>query len=81
LKLPRNLKGRDLAKLLRKYDYQFVRQDGSHMRYCSLVCGAKHCITIPDVDSVSIGVLNEIVLDVSIYLNKDKKSVAFELFG
>ncbi len=43
MKLPRDLNGEELAKLLEKFGYRVVRQTGSHMR---LVKG-EHRITIP----------------------------------
>ncbi len=32
MKLPRDLGGEELAKLLKKYGYEVTRQTGSHMR-------------------------------------------------
>jgi len=32
MKLPRDISGEELAKLLRKYGYKVTRQTGSHMR-------------------------------------------------
>jgi hypothetical protein len=33
MKLPRDLSGTDLAKVLAKLGYQITRQNGSHMRF------------------------------------------------
>lgn len=45
MKLPRDIGGEELAKLLKKYGYQTTRQTGSHLR---LTTGIKeeHHITI-----------------------------------
>jgi len=34
-KIPRDISGRDLAKVLSKYGYEIVRQTGSHIRLVS----------------------------------------------
>lgn len=46
MKLPRDLSGEELAKLLKKYGYEITRQTGSHMRLTTKVRG-EHNLTIP----------------------------------
>jgi predicted RNA binding protein YcfA (HicA-like mRNA interferase family) len=47
LKLPRDLSGEELARALRKFEYEITRQTGSHMRVTSGVKGKEHHVTIP----------------------------------
>jgi len=47
VKLPRDLSGHDVAKLLRRYGYEITRQTGSHMRLTSTIRGTEHHITVP----------------------------------
>jgi predicted RNA binding protein YcfA (HicA-like mRNA interferase family) len=46
MKLPREISGEELAKLLKKYGYETTRQTGSHMRLTTTLQGEHH-ITIP----------------------------------
>ena len=81
MKLPRDLSGKDLAKLLRRYGYEFVRQVGSHMRYSSSLKGHEHHITIPDTSAIRVGTLAEIMGDVADYLEIERSQLIEELFG
>jgi predicted RNA binding protein YcfA (HicA-like mRNA interferase family) len=68
LKLPRDLSGRDLTKLLRRFGYDVVRQEGSHLRLLSNYRGFPHLITIPNHPELKIGTLRAIVRLVADYL-------------
>jgi len=48
MKLPRELGGEELARLLGKYGYKITRQTGSHIRLTAVVQGEHH-ITIPAI--------------------------------
>ena len=80
MKLPRDLGGDELAKILKKYDFQITRQTGSHIRLTSTIKGEYH-ITIPKHRPLKIGTLNSILSDIARYLEKDKQSIIDELFG
>jgi predicted RNA binding protein YcfA (HicA-like mRNA interferase family) len=80
LRLPRDLSGHDLAKLLRRYDYAVVRQTGSHMRLRSTFRGSPHQITIPAHDSLKIGTLAGILSEVANHLEIDRIKLEQELF-
>jgi len=54
VKLPRDLSGRDLARLLGRLGYAVTRQTGSHMRLTTQA-GGEHHLTIPDHDSLRLG--------------------------
>lgn len=80
MKLPRDLSGGELAKLLRRYGYQITRQSGSHMRLTTQERGEHH-LTIPNHDSLRIGTLSEILRDVAEHLGSTREQIAVELFG
>jgi predicted RNA binding protein YcfA (HicA-like mRNA interferase family) len=79
-KIPRNISGRDLAKLLSQYGYQFDRQAGSHFSLKSNYKGFEHRITIPDHNFIKIGTLDNILSDVANYLGIYKRELKEKLF-
>jgi len=80
LKLPRDLSGEELARLLRRYGYEVSRQTGSHMRLTSKFRGAEHHITIPAHRVLKIGTLAEILENVAAYLQITREVLAEQLF-
>ena len=80
MKLPRDLSGEELAKLLRKYGYKITRQTGSHMRLTTHMNGEHH-ITIPRHKPLKPGTLNSILRDVAEHLGMSKRELMEELFG
>jgi predicted RNA binding protein YcfA (HicA-like mRNA interferase family) len=81
LKLPRDLTGQDLARLLRKYGYGITRQTGSHLRLTSTLRGKEHHLTIPAHDRLRVGTLSGILSDVASYLEMERTALLEELFG
>lgn len=61
MKLPRDVGGEELARLLGRYGYQITRQTGSHMRLTSLLKGTEHHITIPRHMPLRVGTLSRIL--------------------
>lgn len=80
MKLPRDLGGEELARLLEKYGYQVTRQAGSHMRLTTVQDGEHH-ITIPRHRTLRIGTLNAILKDVAEHFGKNRDETAEFLFG
>lgn len=81
-KLPRDVSGKTLAKLLnQKYGYEVTRQSGSHIRLTGSFSGTPHHITIPDHSPVKIGTLNKILKEITDYLKTDKETLIRELFS
>jgi len=78
--IPRDISGRDLAKFLKIYGYEIIRETGSHIRLGSSIKGYEHKITIPDYKFIKIGTLNNLLIDVSSYLNISKQELIVELF-
>lgn len=81
MKLPRDLSGEELARLLRQYGYSVTRQTGSHMRLSSSMKGSEHHITIPAHKQLKIGTLAEILSNVAQYLEISRDVLAEKLFG
>jgi predicted RNA binding protein YcfA (HicA-like mRNA interferase family) len=59
MKIPRDLSGDDLVKLLKRYGYLPTRQSGSHIRLTSNQNGEHH-ITIPNHSPIKVGTLSAI---------------------
>ena len=80
MKLPRDLSGDQLTKLLRRFGYEVTRQTGSHMRATSKWKGPEHSVTIPAHKELRVGTLSEILADVAHYLEMDRDDLAKNLF-
>jgi predicted RNA binding protein YcfA (HicA-like mRNA interferase family) len=81
VKLPRDLSGLELARLLERYGYEMTRQTGSHLRLTSTVQGTEHHISIPRHAFLRVGTLSSILAEVATYLGRERTDVAEELFG
>lgn len=79
MKLPREISGEELAKLLKKYGYAITRQTGSHLRLTTTLHGEHH-ITIPAHKHLKIGTLSGILNDIAGHLKIDKSDLIKELF-
>ncbi len=80
MRLPRDLGGQELIRLLRRYGYQVTRQTGSHVRLTSVVKGHEHHCTIPLHKPLRVGTLDSVLKDVASYLEMDRSSLVSELF-
>ena len=80
MRLPRDLTGADLIRLLSKLGYQPTRQTGSHVR---LTCEIphQHHITVPLHDPLRIGTLSAILNDVAGTQNVTRDVLLERLFG
>lgn len=57
MKMPRDIGGEELVKLLEKCAYKFTRQTGSHIRLTTMEIGEHH-ITIPKHKPLKVGTLS-----------------------
>jgi len=64
VKLPRDLSGEDLARVLRRLGYEITRRTGSHVRLTTQQRGEHH-VTIPLHDWLKIGTLASVLRDVA----------------
>ncbi len=79
MKIPRNISGQKLSKLLKRFGFEISRQTGSLMRLTTTIKGDFH-ITIPNHKSLKIGTINNILSDITDYLEIDKKEFMKVLF-
>jgi len=79
MKMPIEISGEELAKLLKKYGYQITRRCCSHIRLTTQLQGEHH-ITIPAHKDLKIGTLSGILSDIASHIAKDKSYVIKELF-
>jgi predicted RNA binding protein YcfA (HicA-like mRNA interferase family) len=80
MKVPRNIGGHELAKVLARYGYQVTRQTGRYIRLTTHENGEHH-ITIPAHQSLRIGTLSAILVEVAEHFDKEKSQLIAELWG
>ena len=80
MRLPRDLTGTDLAKLLERFGYLVTRQTGSHLRLTTTEQGEHH-VTIPRHDPLRIGTLAAILNEVATHFSLSRDELAQQLFG
>jgi predicted RNA binding protein YcfA (HicA-like mRNA interferase family) len=80
VRLPRDVSGRELARLLARFGYQMTRETGSHIRLTTRQ-GGEHHVTIPDHSDLRIGTLNAILGHVANHLGVDRSEVVRQLFA
>jgi predicted RNA binding protein YcfA (HicA-like mRNA interferase family) len=60
MKLPRDLSGQQLAKMLERLGYRFVRQNGSHARFTHPGPPQAH-VAVPMHKQIKVGTLHDIL--------------------
>lgn len=81
MKVPKDIKGREVLKLLSKhYSYEKTRQVGSHIRATTTQNGQHH-ISIPDHNPMKENTLKGIITDVSKHFGISADEVCQVLFG
>jgi len=80
MRIPRDLSGRDLAKLLSTLGYAVTRQTGSHVRLTTLEQGEHH-VTVPQHDALRMGTLSAILGEVAGHFGLTKEQLIERLFG
>jgi len=79
MRIPRDVSGDDLARLLKRYGYEITRQVGSHMRLTTEQEGEHH-VTIPQHKALRVGTLNNILKDVAEHLKMGRDDLIKSLF-
>lgn len=79
MRLPRDLSGDDLIKLLARLGYKPTRQRGSHVRLTTEQNG-EHSVTIPQHDPLRIGTLSAILRDIAAHFGLTRDELATQLF-
>lgn len=80
MKLPRDIGGMDLARLLARYGYSVTRQTGSHIRLTTQREGEHH-LTIPTHKTLRSGTLSAILQEAAKHIKRDKADLIKELWG
>ena len=80
MKIPRDISGEDLIKLVKPYGYSVTRQTGSHI-WLSTEQNGQHHITVSHHDPLKIGTLASILSDIALHFNITKQELFRELFG
>jgi predicted RNA binding protein YcfA (HicA-like mRNA interferase family) len=80
MKIPRDITGAELVKLVERYGYCIVRQKGSHIRLVTQV-PHEHYITIPNHKPLKIGTLSNILADIAIHRGVLKEDIMADLFA
>ncbi len=79
MKLPRNLNGRDLARLLRRtWGYEQVHQTGSHI-ILQTEDPSHHRLAVPDHKALRVGTLNGILRAVSRHKGVSREDILGDL--
>ena len=78
-RLPRDVSGIELARLLEKYGYQITRQTGSHIRLTTQMNGEHH-VTLPVHKDLRVGTLNAVLTDVADHLGMERNEVVAALY-
>ena len=78
-KIPRDITGYELIKIIGKFGYQITRQTGSHIRLTTKENGIHH-ITVPNHNPLKIGTLSNILSDIADHFQLSKKELLEKLF-
>ena len=78
-KIPRDITGYELIKIIGKFGYQITRQTGSHIRLTTKENGIHH-ITVPNHNPLKIGTLSNILSDLADHFQISKKELLEKLF-
>ncbi len=78
-KIPRDLTGYELSKMIGQFGYQISRQTGSHIRLTTKENGIHH-VTIPNHNPLRIGTLSNILSDIADHFQLSKKDLLEKLF-
>jgi len=67
MRSPKDVNARDLIKVLGRYGYVVIRQEGSHIRMGKTVSDKTHKVTIPNHNPMKIGTFQRIVKEVCLF--------------
>ncbi len=79
MKLPRDISGLELARLLARFGYEITRQTGSHLRLTTKTFGEHH-LTLPNHPSLRVGTLSSIISEIALHFKVPKDEVIQRLF-
>ena len=79
MKLPRNISGQELVKILTQLGYEKVQQKGSHIKVTTTINGQHH-LAIPNHNPIKTGTLNSILRQAANHFGKTKEEIMEILF-
>lgn len=79
MRLPRDLAGEELARLLGALGYRVTRQTGSHLRLTT-ERGGEHHVTVPRHNPLRVGTLAGILGDVAEHFGLTRDELVAQLF-
>ena len=79
MRVPRDVSGEQLVKLLARYGYRVTRQTGGHLRLTTTAREEGH-ITIPVHNPLKVGTLSSILADVASQIDITKDALIRDLF-
>jgi len=80
MRLPRDISGRELVKLLARLGYAELRRESSHIRVETQL-GGRHPMTVPDKNPLRPGMLRKILRDVEAHHKLKHDELLGLLFG
>ena len=80
MRIPRDISGKELIKLLSVFGYEIIHQKGSHIKVTTKQ-NWQHHIAVPNHDPIKIGTLNGIISQVANHLALTKNEISEKLFG
>ena len=78
-RIPRNISGQELIKLLQVLGYNITRQVGSHIRLSTLEKGEHH-LTIPNHNPIRVGTLSNILNEIASHFQISKEELIEKIF-
>ena len=79
MRLPRDMSGEELARLLKRFGYHVSRQTGSHLRLSTGRFGTHH-VSIPNHEAPRVGTLAGILNDIANHLDLPRDVLIRALF-
>ncbi|AFY61088.1 type II toxin-antitoxin system HicA family toxin [Synechococcus sp. PCC 6312] len=80
MKLPRDLSGEALARILERLGYVIDRQTGSHIRLSTQQNGEHH-ITIPNHSPIKVGTLSAILREIENHFGLTREELLRKLLS
>jgi predicted RNA binding protein YcfA (HicA-like mRNA interferase family) len=81
MKIPRDVSGEQLVKVLKKFGYEKIRQSGSHIRLVRKTTEKKYNLTVPNHNPIKTGTLNKILSDLAEQLKMSKEELLENLIS
>jgi predicted RNA binding protein YcfA (HicA-like mRNA interferase family) len=79
LRLPRDVSGDDLIRVLGRRGYRVTRQVGSHVRLTVTTDRGEHHVTVPRHDRLRVGTLAAVLGEVAAWLELDRNDLIADL--